>query len=474
MDTFRKWFNASFTLIVLSLFLCPAVLAKTFQWNDYREPFTQEFRVATAVDIMVNLPAPLLEERKELTMIVEHKGLGDDGTGILRGLLSVNKQSFWKTYSFGNGEFTYEPIRLALKITDLKPGENKLHFTLHRGGNTISGWFTITELRFELPEKKKSLTIVERAPPPSPSDKMQPQSPKTQVKKDASPSANSQRTSRPKAQVKKTTPLSESGRQTPSGGTRAPSEVSSKTIVPSQFIDFGNFHALVIGNNNYQNINKLKTAVNDAKAVANILKTKYKFKVTLLLNATREHIFTAFAGMRRELQDTDNFLIYYAGHGIMDKETQRGYWLPVNAERRNKANWIANEDITGELKAIKAKHVLVIADSCFSGTLTRGPDIGFSKTGDLEEWVRRMAQRRSRTVLTSGGLEPVQDEGSGGHSVFANAFLLTLKDNHEIIDMDSLYEKIRRRVVLNARQTPIYSDIRFAGHDDGDFILVPR
>jgi uncharacterized caspase-like protein len=473
MDTFRKWFNASFTLIVLSLFLCPAVLAKTFQWNDYREPFTQEFRVATAVDIMVNLPAPLLEERKELTMIVEHKGLGDDGTGILRGLLSVNKQSFWKTYSFGNGEFTYEPIRLALKITDLKPGENKLHFTLHRGGNTISGWFTITELRFELPEKK-SLTIVERAPPPSPSDKMQPQSPKTQVKKDASPSANSQRTSRPKAQVKKTTPLSESGRQTPSGGTRAPSEVSSKTIVPSQFIDFGNFHALVIGNNNYQNINKLKTAVNDAKAVANILKTKYKFKVTLLLNATREHIFTAFAGMRRELQDTDNFLIYYAGHGIMDKETQRGYWLPVNAERRNKANWIANEDITGELKAIKAKHVLVIADSCFSGTLTRGPDIGFSKTGDLEEWVRRMAQRRSRTVLTSGGLEPVQDEGSGGHSVFANAFLLTLKDNHEIIDMDSLYEKIRRRVVLNARQTPIYSDIRFAGHDDGDFILVPR
>jgi len=158
----------------------------------------------------------------------------------------------------------------------------------------------------------------------------------------------------------------------------------------------------------------------------------------------------------------------------MDKETQRGYWLPVNAERRNKANWIANEDLTGELKAIKAKHVLVIADSCYSGTLTRGPDIGFSKTGDLEEWVRRMAQRRSRTVLTSGGLEPVQDEGSGGHSVFADAFLLTLKDNNEIIDMDSIYEKIRRRVVLNARQTPIYSDIRFAGHDDGDFILVPR
>ena len=42
------------------------------------------------------------------------------------------------------------------------------------------------------------------------------------------------------------------------------------------------------------------------------------------------------------------------------------------------------------------------------------------------------------------------------------------------VKMDSLFETIRRRVILNADQTPIYSDIRFAGHDDGDFIFVPR
>lgn len=447
---FRRLSFTSVVLIGSSLLLCPVILAETLQWNDYREPFKQEFRVSNAVDILVDLPASLLEELNELTMIVEHKGIGNDGSGILRGLLSVNKQSFWKTYSFGDGTFTYDPIRLALKITDLKPGENRLHFTLHKGGSSVLGWYTITELRFDVPQTKKTLTIVERASPPIPSDKLQPIAPKAQVPKD--------------------TPLSKGGRES----TRAPSGLSSKTITPSQSLDFGNFYALVIGNDNYQNMNKLKTAVNDAKAVANLLKTKYNFSVTLLENATRERIFAALARMRQELQRTDNFLIYYAGHGIMDTETQRGYWLPVNAERRNKANWIANGDITGELKAIRARHILVIADSCYSGTLTRGPDVGFAKTGDLEEWVRRMAQRHSRTVLTSGGLEPVQDEGSGGHSVFAYAFLRTLQDNNDIIDMDSLYEKIRRRVVLDARQTPIYSDIRFAGHDDGDFILVPR
>ena len=49
-----------------------------------------------------------------------------------------------------------------------------------------------------------------------------------------------------------------------------------------------------------------------------------------------------------------------------------------------------------------------------------------------------------------------------------------LAGQRQIIDMDSLYEKIRRRAVLNARQTPLYSDIRFAGHDDGDFVFAPR
>jgi hypothetical protein len=73
-----------------------------------------------------------------------------------------------------------------------------------------------------------------------------------------------------------------------------------------------------------------------------------------------------------------------------------------------------------------------------------------------------------------GGLEPVMDSGDGGHSVFARAFLKSLEENKVIIDRDSLFETIRRRVILNAEQTPVYSDIRFAGHDDGDFIFVPR
>ena len=46
-------------------------------------------------------------------------------------------------------------------------------------------------------------------------------------------------------------------------------------------IDFGNYHALVIGIDEYKYLPKLQMAVNDAKAVARVLKDSYGFKVTL-------------------------------------------------------------------------------------------------------------------------------------------------------------------------------------------------
>ena len=66
------------------------------------------------------------------------------------------------------------------------------------------------------------------------------------------------------------------------------------------------------------------------------------------------------------------------------------------------------------------------------------------------------------------------DQGSGGHSVFAGAFLAALRENRDVMGGQALYDAIKRPVVLNADQTPQYSDIRRAGHDGGDFLFVRR
>ena len=122
------------------------------------------------------------------------------------------------------------------------------------------------------------------------------------------------------------------------------------------------------------------------------------------------------------------------------------------------------------MRAIFAKHVMVVADSCYSGTLTRS----IKPENRTPDYIERMASKRTRVVLSSGGLEPVTDAGGGKHSLFAAQFLRALEENHSILDGTHLFEIVRKNVMLNADQTPQYSDIRRAGHEGGDFLFVRR
>ena len=229
----------------------------------------------------------------------------------------------------------------------------------------------------------------------------------------------------------------------------------------------GTYYLLAIGNNAYEYLPRLETAENDARAIADICEALYGFKVELILNGTRRDILQAMDRYRRDLTEEDNLLIYYAGHGYFDRAIDRGYWLPVDAMEDTSADWISNADVTDKLKVIPAKHVMVVADSCYSGTLTRGLMI----TARDHDYLSRMARKKSRTVLTSGGLEPVLDGAGGSHSVFASVFIDILHENRQIMDATELFERLRRPVMLRSPQTPQYSDLRLAGHEGGDFLF---
>ncbi|MBF0330274.1 MAG: caspase family protein [Nitrospirae bacterium] len=233
-------------------------------------------------------------------------------------------------------------------------------------------------------------------------------------------------------------------------------------------ISYGNYHALIIGINNYTAVKPLKTAINDAKTVAALLKTNYGYNVKLLIDPTRTDIIGALSEFRKTLSQNDNLLIYYAGHGLLDKDADEGYWLPVDASRENEANWIPNNTLTSTIKAIQAKHVMVVSDSCYSGKLMRSVNL----VPKVPDYMMRLSEKKARVVMTAGGLEPVVDStGNDNHSVFASAFIKALQENTDVISGTELYTKIRRKVIVNSDQTPEYADIHKAGHDGGDFIF---
>ncbi|MCI5125249.1 MAG: caspase family protein [Candidatus Electrothrix sp. AR5] len=240
---------------------------------------------------------------------------------------------------------------------------------------------------------------------------------------------------------------------------------------------YGDFHALVIGVEDYQHLTPLKTPIADAKAVGKLLKEQYGFTVEFVLNPDRDRLVEAIYKLRSTMtEEEDSLLIYYAGHGTLDKRTGVDYWQPVNAQRHSDLYWVPTSRVTDTLRAVGAKHVLVVADSCYSGSLLRDSGAKLAAGMSRDKFLQRMFQRRSRTALTSGGEEPVLDSGGSGHSVFAWVFLEILRKNKGFLEGDSLFDRIKRPVALKADQTPLYGDIRKAGQDveQRDFVFVPK
>ncbi len=238
-------------------------------------------------------------------------------------------------------------------------------------------------------------------------------------------------------------------------------------------IEFGRYHALVVGNNDYQVLPKLETAIADAEAVAEVLKKTYGFEVRLLRNASRADILKALNKYCAELTEEDNLLVFYAGHGWLDRESNTGFWQPVDAEAEDDLNWIANDDLTRRLNAMNARHVMIVADSCYSGALVRTANTELPTGTERQTWLERVAAKRSRAAIVSGSLEPVADAGRDGHSVFAATFLDALNDNKAPLEGTALFKQISRPVVVNADQTSQYADICKAGREGGEFIFVP-
>ena len=76
--------------------------------------------------------------------------------------------------------------------------------------------------------------------------------------------------------------------------------------------------------------------------------------------------------------------------------------------------------------------------------------------------------------MASGGEEPVLDGGGGNHSIFAKALIDVLQENEVLMETYSLFDQIRKKVIVNSPQTPEYEIIFAAGDDGGEFVFLPK
>lgn len=221
--------------------------------------------------------------------------------------------------------------------------------------------------------------------------------------------------------------------------------------------------ALLIGNNRYvAPIPPLETPVHDVERVADSLRQHLGFELRILRDASKADIVRAVARLAREAGPADSVFVYYAGHGYLMDDSGMGYWIPVDGTVKTAAQWLSNTDIARLLRAIPARQVMLVSDSCFSGTLAREQTMGLTLPARAE-----VLRKRSVVVLSSGGEEPVSDEGKDGHSVFAWHFLRAIGTLGGTVAGYEFFRGVRSGVAADYPQKPQYGAVLSAGHEPG-------
>lgn len=230
--------------------------------------------------------------------------------------------------------------------------------------------------------------------------------------------------------------------------------------------------AVLVGNNGYKMpIPTLETPIADVEKIAEVLRTRFGFETRVLHDASKAQIVQAVNLVADETSPDDNVLLFYAGHGYLMDDTKMGFWIPVDASVKTAANWISNTDISKLLQAIRARQLILVSDSCFSGSLTREQKMSADSTLKSDEILRR----RSVLVLSSGGDEPVSDEGKEGHSIFAWNLIKALDASQGITPGYKIYNNVYGQVKKDAAQEPQYGAVVSAGHmSGGEYLFEVR
>jgi hypothetical protein len=235
----------------------------------------------------------------------------------------------------------------------------------------------------------------------------------------------------------------------------------------------GKYYALLIGIDEYEDpaISDLDKPIKDAESLAEVLKTHYVFEeenVKILKNATRRNIIDALVDMRKVITPQDNLLLFYAGHGYYDEESDIGYWIPSDGRDKNTstADWFRNSALTDEINAIKSKHTLLIADACFSGSIFKTRKAFM----DASLAINKLYELPSRKAMTSGTLTEVPDR-----SAFIQYLLKRLESNTDkYLTSEQLFSSMRMAVINNSDVVPSYGVINKAGDEGGDFIFIRK
>lgn len=273
-----------------------------------------------------------------------------------------------------------------------------------------------------------------------------------------------------------------------------------RVAFPSEGTDpvfaYSGSYALLIGETHYrQKINKvdvgdldterawsdLPGVKSDIERVDKVLREQHGFETTIVWDATYDQLQDAFRKFFsiHGRKDNARLLVYYAGHGHTTKNygVTIGWIVPSDAPdpylypEEFALTAFSMRRVEEYSEFVKAKHILWMFDSCFSGSIFAMNTRGQSDPALEMELLGRPIRR----VITSGS----EDEAVPDKSTFANLFLGALKGTEKvgrdksIFTANELGEWLHREIYKYSKgeQTPQNGTVVIRGLDRGEILF---
>lgn len=219
------------------------------------------------------------------------------------------------------------------------------------------------------------------------------------------------------------------------------SSASAILVQPLQF-EYEKSMAVVVGIDKYHprsGLKPLQYAVNDARAVARVLKEKHEFDVVELLleeKATRRNILMRVEALQRNCTPVSRLVVFLAGHGSIEGD---GFFCPVDSVKDSFHSTMPMSDLQRIATFVRNPlHILFVLDCCFSGKALLMPTlrqsrmmkvalIPISKSDSDSESEKKVSemlplnQRAIQCITAGASYEPVYE--IDGHGVFTKYLL---------------------------------------------------
>lgn len=226
--------------------------------------------------------------------------------------------------------------------------------------------------------------------------------------------------------------------------------------------------ALIIANEEYQDVASVPNAINDGTIFAEYCRKTLGLPETnihLVKNATLNNIkreLNIFRQIMNTYKNEAKLIVYYAGHGIPDETTKSAYILPIDGYGSDISTCFSLGDMYNTLGEYPASQVIVILDACFSGT-QRGENMLYSARGVALKAKKGIPTGNVVVLSAAQGDETAYPYSEQKHGLFTYYLLKKLKETKGECSLGELSQYVtsevsKKSIIVNRKpQTPTVS-----------------